>query len=102
VGAREDFHQRAFARAVFTHQGEHLAAVHFQIDARERDGRAEPLSHPFHPQSRRRGHGHLSTPTIIARNDHYIPSSVLISGVLKFSIVIRCTPVSIICSTLSP
>jgi hypothetical protein len=51
ICAGEDFHQRAFARAVFTHQRQNFAGVDGQTHVIQRDGRAEAFGHSLHSQA---------------------------------------------------
>ncbi len=51
-GAGEDRHQRALARAVLADKRAHLARMHRQARAIERDGGAEPLTHAPHLEAR--------------------------------------------------
>jgi hypothetical protein len=55
--AGEDLHQGALARAVLADQRVHLAGPHRQVDAVQRDRRAERLADPGHVQE---GVGHLT------------------------------------------
>ena len=51
VSAAEDFHQRAFARAVLTDERVHFAGVDLERNIFERAGGAKTLLHLPHPKA---------------------------------------------------
>src|SRR6267143_1206436 len=93
--ARQDPHQRALARTVLADERAHFAGLDGEIDAVERDGRAERFAHAAHLEPRRRAYrfSHLSRSGC---------SSSFASGSFMCSRVISRTPVSIRFSTGLP
>src|SRR6185312_1303047 len=59
ISAAEDFHQRAFARAVFAHQRQNFTAFECDGDIAERDNAREALGDAAHREKCRRWWRHF-------------------------------------------